>query len=417
MNLLLVAYFYPPCTDTGAQRPASMAGHLGALGHDVTVLTTSSYGPPPDGAARVVQTADAQRWRARRAGHDTVASMYDADSYSGRPHPLSRVIVPEPLALAWAPFARRKALRLARAERFDAVITSSPPESVHWIGRALSRRGIPWVADVRDGWTFEPLRPRFPTALQRRLDARQERRVLGAADVVVCVSQPAADDLRERGIADPLVVSNGWDPEGAASEAASSGVELDSERVSLVYTGRFGSYGRDPAGLVDAVATLVSEDPEAAARLEIVIAGPLTDRERSLFTRDLAPCRILLAGSLPRERALALQREADALLLIAHPTRTQLLNYKLFEYLASGAPILALAEGTEAGRVAAAAGAETARADDPKAIAEALKRVASGALRPPSSNAVAEFTYPAPANAMLAAVERARERANPSSAD
>ena len=33
MKLLLVAYFYPPCRDTGAQRPASMASGLRRLGH------------------------------------------------------------------------------------------------------------------------------------------------------------------------------------------------------------------------------------------------------------------------------------------------------------------------------------------------------------------------------------------------
>ncbi len=413
MKLLLVAYFYPPCTDTGAQRSVSMARHLSALGNEVTVLTTSAYGAPPRGPVRVVQSQDAARLRARRAGRDAVASMYDADSYSGRPHVLSRVIVPEPLALAWAPFAWRRALRLAAEEGFDAVITSSPPESVHMVGRALQKRGVPWLADVRDAWTFEPLRPRFPTALQRRLDARQERRLLGAADAVVCVSRPAADDLRRRGIADPVVVSNGWDPDGAAAAAASSGVELDSQRVSLVYTGRFGSYGRDPHALVDGLAMLAREDPVAAGKLALVIAGPLAERERPLFARDVSPARIVLAGSLSRERAIALQREADALLLVAQPTRTQLLNFKLFEYLASGTPILALAEGTEAGRVAAKAGAEVARADDAAAIAAALRRVARGELARPAADAVAEYTYPAPAEAMLAAVERARATSPP----
>jgi glycosyltransferase involved in cell wall biosynthesis len=406
MKLLLVAYFYPPCTDTGAQRPASMARHLSALGHEVTVLTTSAYGPAPEGPVRVVQTADAQRWRARRAGHETVASMYDADSYSGEPHIVSKVIVPEPLALAWAPFARRESLRLAGSERYDAVITSSPPESVHSIGRALQKRGVAWIADVRDAWTFEPLRPKFPTVFQRRLDERQERRLLGGADLVVCVSEPAADDLRRRGIANPILVSNGWDPELAGAEAESSGVELDPERTSLVYTGRFGSYGRDPTGFVEGLALLGSEDEEAAGRLEIVVAGPLTQGERSLFERDVSPVRIVLAGSLSRERALALQREADALLLIAQPARTQLLNYKLFEYLAAGSPILALAEGTEAGRVAARAGAEVVSADDPEAIAGALRRVARGELQPPAPDAVAAYTYPAPAKALAAAIAK-----------
>ncbi len=404
-SILLVAYFYPPCRDTGALRPASMSRWLRRLGHRVTVLTTAAYGPTtePD----VVQAADAQVWRARLHGKDRIGAIYDADAYGGRPHPLSKVVVPEPLALAWAPFARRRARVLARGRRFDCVITTSPPESVHTVGMALQRRGVPWVADVRDGWTFEPLRPRFPAAAQRRLDARLERRRLGAADVVVCVSEPAADDLRRRAIAEPIVVPNGWDPELATTAAGGPTGLLDPDRVSLVYTGRFGSYGRDPRALVEALARLGRDNPQTAAKLELVVAGPLTDDESRLMATDVSPARIVRAGSLERDRALALQREAGALLLIAQPTRSQLLNIKLFEYLASGRPILALAGGTEAGRVVEEIGGEVVRADDPAAIAAALAHVATTNLEAPPREAVAPYTYPAPAEGMAAAVEAA----------
>jgi glycosyltransferase involved in cell wall biosynthesis len=407
-SILLVSYFYPPCRDTGALRPASLAKWLARLGHRVTVLTTSAYGEQQgEDGIEVVRSADAQRWRARLHGEQTVAALFDSDTYGGRPHPLSKLIVPEPLALAWAPFARARALALQRSHHFDAVITTSPPESAHAIGLALRRRAVPWVADVRDAWSFEPLRPRFPTAAQRALDLRLERRWLGGADKVVCVSEPAAADLRRRGIADPLLIPNGWDPELAPPAAAAPTGLLDPERVSLLYTGRFGSYGRDPRPLIEALARLAVADPQAAARLELVVAGPLTEDEAELLRRDVAPARIVAAGSLPRERALALQREADALLLIAQPLRSQLLNIKLFEYLAAGRPILALATGTEAGRVVAEIGGEAVAADDPEAIAAALARLAAGELEPPPPEALAPYTYPAPAERMVEAVEAA----------
>ena len=415
-SILLVAYFYPPCRDTGALRPAAMARWLRRLGHEVTVLTTSAYGESAEPG--VVQTADAQRWRARLGGHDRIDALFDSDTYTGRPHPLSRVIVPEPLLAAWAPFARARAIRLNRERHFDCVITSSPPESAHLIGRALRRRGVPWVADVRDAWTFEPLRPEFPTRIQRRLDERLERRWLGGADVVVCVSEPAARDLRARGIADPVLIPNGWDPQlvptasGSGAEVAGAIREaLDPDRVSLVYTGRFGTYGRDPRPLVEALGSLARDEPKAAERLELVVAGPLTAAERELLATDVSPARVVLAGSLSRERALALQREADALLLIAQPTRSQLLNIKLFEYLAAGRPILALAAGTEAGRVVAELGGEAVRADDPAAIRAALARLAAGAPEAPPADTVRDYIYPAPAERMAGAVEAAIGRA------
>ena len=409
-RILLVAYFYPPSRDTGILRPAAMAKWLRRLGHEVTVLTTSAYGELPDDAAQgVVRTADAQRLRARLAGRESIGAMFDEPTYSGRPHPLSKVLVPEALVAAWMPFARSRALRLRRERGFDCVITTSPPESVHAIGVALQRRGLPWVADIRDAWTFESLRPTYPTNAQRRLDGWLERRWLGRADAVVCVSRPAAEDLRRRGIADPLLVANGWDPESPAPAPGPSGL-LDPYRRSIVYTGRFGSYGRDPRPLVAGLAELARSDREAAAQLELVIAGPLTNEERRLFETDVSPARIVLAGSVERERALALQREADALLLLAQPTRSQLLNIKLFEYVASGSPILALAAGTEAGRVAAELGAEVVPADDPAAIATTLARTAAGELEDPPAGALDPYTYPAPAEGMAAAVETAINR-------
>jgi glycosyltransferase involved in cell wall biosynthesis len=421
-SILFVAYFYPPCPDAGAHRPAAMVKYLRRLGHRVTVLTTAAYGrgadepagPTSPDAAGVVRTGDLQLVRARLRGSDRVQGIYEADTYSGRPHPLSRVLVPEPLVLSWVPFALPRALRLHRARRFDAVITTSPPESAHLIGRSLQRRGAAWVADVRDAWNFEPLRPAFPTRSQRRLDEWLERRLLGAAGVVTCVSHPAADDLQARVGATVELVPNGWDPELAPPPGGPEEHEaarlLDPERVSLVYTGRFGSYGRDPRPLIEALGRLAKFDPEVASRLELVVAGPYTDAELELLGADVAPARISVVGSLPRPAALALQRAADALLLIASPARSQLANLKLFEYLVAGRPVLALAEGTEAGRIVAETGGEVARSDDVGAIARAVGRLVQGEIPPPSSDRLREYSYPPVAKRMADVVERAIAR-------
>ncbi len=428
LRILLVAYFFPPTRDTGAQRPAAMAKYLTRLGHEVTVLTTNAFGtggagPGLEGVA-VLRASDLSLLRARMAGQESIGSLFDSDSYSGKPHPLSYAIVPEPLAVAWAPAARRAALRAHRSRPFDAVISTSPPESAHAVGLALHKRGVPWVADIRDAWTFEPLRPAFPLAAQNRLDEHLERRWLGAADRVVCVSEPAAADLRDRGIADPVVIANAWDPDADPSDAevAAARAEFDPERLSLLYTGRFGSYGRDPGALLEALTALGREQPAEAAKLELVVAGPLTAAEQALFERDVSPARIRLLGAVDRPRALALQRAAGALLLIAQAARSQLVNFKLFEYLAAGRPILALAAGTEAGRIVTETGTGSAvRGDDPVAIGSALSELLTGEpaaeVEAAATAAAARYSYPAAAEAMSGAVESAissRKNSSPS---
>lgn len=415
MRILLVAYFFPPTRDTGAQRPAAMAKYLTRLGHQVTVLSTGAFGEggEPEGV-EVIRAADAQTIRARRSEAGRVRSLFESDTYSGRPHPLSYVAVPEPLVAAWAPFARHAALRAHKRNRFDAVLTTSPPESVHLIGRAMRRRGVPWVADIRDAWSFEPLRPRFPLALQRRADLALERRWLGGADRIVCVSEPAAADLRTRGIAAAeriSVITNAWDPDSDpdAADLDAGAALLDQERVSLLYTGRFGSYGRDPVGLIEGLIRLARSRPADAGRLEVAIAGPLTPAEREQFASVPAPIRLTLLGSLERARALSLQRHADALLLIAQPTRSQLLNFKLFEYLAAGRAILPLCAGTEAGRIVDQLGAGPAiAANDPVAITAALGQLLDGELQPPRSEAADRYRYPAAAEQMAAVLAEAR---------
>ena len=386
-----------------------MAKWLRRRGHHVTVLTTSAYGALDDDAvADVERTADAQSWRARLRGKETVGAMFDSPTYAGRPHPLSRVLVPEPLVAAWAPFARsRRAAPAARAPLRLRDHELAARSRRIWSAMALHRRGVPWVADIRDAWTFESLRPEFPTAAQRALDGGSSAAGSAAADAVVCVSEPAAADLRERGIAAPAARPERLGPRGGGGRRRADRPARPRAHLARLH-GALRQLRTRPAA--------ARRGAPAARRLRPGRGGKARARRspgrsprtrRELFAADVAPARIVLAGSLERERALALQREADALLLVAQPQRSQLLNIKLFEYLASGTPILALAAGTEAGRVAGDLGAEVAPADDPEAIVVALARVAAGQLTAPAAGAVDAYTYPAPAAQMEDAVEAA----------
>jgi glycosyltransferase involved in cell wall biosynthesis len=207
------------------------------------------------------------------------------------------------------------------------------------------------------------------------------------------------------------VVSNGFDPElvpETADVQESPAGESDAGRVSIVYTGRFGGYGRDPRPLLTALREIAANEPGVAERLELVIAGPVLASERRQLD-GLDPIRVLERGVLSRPDTLALQRRADALLLLASPVRSQLTNLKLFEYLAARRPILGLAAGTEAGRMLADAGVDVVRADDPAAIKELLRRAAAGELAAPNAAPPRDFMYPAVAERMAAAVEAAIE--------
>ena len=411
-SILLVSYFYAPNAGAGAHRPTSMAKYLRRMGHRVTVLTTAAWGSLPDDSTEgIVRAYDLQLARARLAGRTRMEADFAAGIYSDRPHPLSYVIPPEPSVVAWAPFALARGARLQRHAPFDCVLTTSPIESVHVVGYALQRLGVPWVADIRDGWVFESLRPEWPLRLQRRLDEWLEATTLGAADAVVAVHRALVDDLRTRHGIQAVHISNGWDPDLLpAAEPYLDAMRrlLDPERVSLVHTGRLAAADRDPRPLLTALRELATEEPDSAARLELVIAGPTTEAELALLDADLAPARVLLAGSVSRPEAIALQRSADALLLLTAGTRTFEAPGKLFEYLAAGKPIVALAEGNEAARILAEVGAGIACSPrDVGAIKAALLELLTDGIEKGDPAAVERYTYPRLAEFMEAVVQQA----------
>jgi glycosyltransferase involved in cell wall biosynthesis len=389
-----------------ARRPAGLAKYLGALGYSVTVLTSGAWteGQSGNGPGRVVLTGDlmASRLNWRRANMRAWAS--GSGDYVAGTSRLAHAVVPDPALVTWLPYLVPRALRLARRERFDCVITTSGPESVHLAGLALAPR-MAWIADLRDGWGFETQHA-WPTRLQARTDAALERRVAQRADLMTAVTEPLAADLRERLGADARTMTNGYDPDEVPERTGASPL-LAADRLSLVHTGRMASSQRSPGPLIEAVGVLRQRLPRLAERLELVFAGPLTPEERSLLE---GAAQVRHVGNLEREDALRLQREADVLVLLTAGSRRGEATGKLFEYLGAERPILVLGEDSEAARIVRETKAgEVAPAADPARIAVALERVLSSDAAP--SVAPRVYAYPEIARRYAELVELARRRA------
>jgi glycosyltransferase involved in cell wall biosynthesis len=407
-SLLIVTHFYPPSDMVAARRPAGLAKYLERLGYRVTVLTSGAWGRPAPTTrlpGRTVWTGDLMQsrlnWRRENLRAWTGGASAEYEEGNSR---LARTIVPDVALVTWLPYLLPRALRLAGSERFDCVITTSGPESVHLAGAALRARGPAWIADFRDGWGFETLHD-WPTALQRRLDAALERFAATRADAVTAVSEPIAADLRERLGADALTITNGYDPDEVPARTGHS-PHLRPDRHSLVHSGRMASSQRTPAPLLEAFRLLRGRAPELAGRLELVFAGPITPVERELLSASDLADTVRTLGSLPRPEVLKLQREADGLLLLTSGARRGEATGKLYEYLGAERPLLVLGERTEAARITLDAGAGlVAPADDAERVAAALERMLAA---PTAAGAPSAYAYPAIAQRFAEVIERAR---------
>jgi glycosyltransferase involved in cell wall biosynthesis len=157
------------------------------------------------------------------------------------------------------------------------------------------------------------------------------------------------------------------------------------------------------------MARLRSVDPAEAGRLELVLAGRRDSEEQRLIEGLDLGGMVRHLGELSRAEALALQRRADALLLLTSRTLVWELPGKVFEYMGAGRPVLALAADNEAARVVDDAGIGwTVPPDDVDAIVAALWAMLRGELADAyAPRDLERYVYPAPAEALAGEVERA----------
>ncbi len=413
LRLLVITYAYPPAPFVGSNRWAAMVAHLRKLGHEVAVVTVSSFGRL-ELEIDVIRTPDLFAIPALRRLLVASAQPGAGEPSGGfAPPPLHELLlVPDPKLLGWLPPALAAVRRILRARRFDCLITASPFESTHLVGLMLGTRRPAWVADLRDGWTFEPWRAALPWSAQRRLDRWLEERTLIRADAVSAASEAVAAELERRLRRRIHHVANGWDPDLEPAVVAAGGPTPDASRVTLVYTGSlWKTVGQDPSPLLAALARLRRESPELSARLELMIAGPLSGIEAQRLQSFELDGIVRHVGHLARLQAIALQRRADALILITSRHRN-VVTGKIFEYLAAGRPILALARDDEAAAMIRATGTGiVVPLDDEVEIMRALCDAAAGKfLNVYQPRGLEAYRYPAPARAMLDVVREAIAR-------
>jgi glycosyltransferase involved in cell wall biosynthesis len=361
-RVLFVVYYFPPSGGPGVQRCLKFIRYLPRFGWEPLVLTvpeTADFqvrdetllGDVPSGLVirrtRCPEPYGLYRALTRQRG----AVSLDVSSQSAAERgPLRRllraaratILIPDG-RMAWRPHAVRGGLDLRRAVGFDAIFSSGPPFTAHLIGRDLHRRtGCPWVADYRDPWTtatFYPARPRCA----RRIDERYESSCVHAATRTLVVGEEMAREFRRRHAdVDParfVVLPNGFDPADFADVPHAPPREFRITHAGSLFR------GRAPEAFLAAIVDLMREHPGFAGRVRLCFAGRLDAEIRARLTRPPLDRVTELPGYLPHRESVALLRRSR-LLLLAIGTDAQarsMVTGKIYEYLASGVPILALA--------------------------------------------------------------------------
>ena len=201
-----------------------------------------------------------------------------------------------------------------------------------------------------------------------------ERGVIEGADLVLVASHTHGEQLRAAWPAAAARIydlPNGFEPVGPAGE----GGLPDPDHFTLVYTGTV-SEMPDALLLLEALHEVLGRRPEARRRIRVKFAGAydvaVEDRGIALGLKGIAE----YLGPVAHETARELQRQADLQVLFkpSAPGCRTMVPGKLYEYLDSGRPLLAILDpGDEAAQLAERGGAVVVPRSDRARLANVIE--------------------------------------------
>lgn len=364
-RVLYLSFYFPPSRASGVYRARATANHLAAQGWDVTVLAAplkflreaigsvdEKLADTVDDRIRVerprlnqfIWERDVRRFsRFRQAMPVTARYIYD----------LGQRVFPEHYA-SWGWASVRKALRLHARAPFDVVLATGNPFvsfAAAWLFRRLTR--VPYIVDYRDSWTLDLFEdePAFP---DDHPVWAWERRVLRGASRAVFVNEALRGWHAERypEVADRMmVVPNGWDPEllTVGEETPAPAGTAGPLRFSYVGT----VTNRQPVDEMVEAFRLARQHPDLAdatlnvfghlgffkgsdvALMEQLGLDPAANR-----TEDAAS-GVRYRGPVAKTDVARAYAESDVLVFLAGGAR-YVTSGKIFEYMASGRPIVSV---------------------------------------------------------------------------
>jgi glycosyltransferase involved in cell wall biosynthesis len=387
--ILIITHDWPPIRTAGTERILRFTQYLPEFGYRPLILTTNRYGSLADDVDQAVFRAGdwvhnsfrglrRQKEKTLSAQQQVTLPTLSNASFLGRLR--DRVMVPD-TKIGWIIPAVAVGKQVIQQQRPALIFSSSPPETTHLIAHRLSvSSGLPWIADLRDGWLFEPPNPSLRQGqIRRRVEARLERAMVEQAARIITATSPITEDLVNRypqAGARFSTITNGYDEyefDGLCRQRHGDGHFL------LTYTGSLSASrgGTNATALFAGLALHRQECPETPLRLRFV--GNIHQSERAQVTQfgieDLVEC----LPPVSRREAHQHQLDADALLLVTAPGQRSVATLKLFEYIRAGRPILALAQGNAAAEIVAQDDLGILVApDQPAAIAQGLAELLAG---------------------------------------
>ena len=354
-KVLIITYYWPPSGGAGVQRWLKFAKYLPEFGIEPIILTIdpeyASY-PQIDTSLENDISSDLKVFKTKSFEPLNVLSglfgkknvPYGGFTNVNKKSFLQTILrfirgnffIPD-ARIGWNKFAYKKAKEIISEYNIDTVITTSPPHSTQLIGLKLKKNlNINWIADFRDPWTdIYYYKDLLHTGFAKSIDKKKERQVLENADKVITVGDSLKATLKRKVDREKYtIITNGFD------EKDFSGIEqIQQEKFTITYTGTL-SDQYNISAFIEACKNLKSKGRDFIIRF----IGNVAESKLVEFKEADLLKNVDIINYVPHQKSIEYLYNSSVLLL-AIPDfdgNIGILTGKLFEYLASGIPVLGI---------------------------------------------------------------------------
>ncbi|MEB2776015.1 glycosyltransferase family 4 protein [Algoriphagus sp. D3-2-R+10] len=358
-RVLIITYYWPPSGGSGVQRWLKFAKYLPEAGWEPVIFTPEN----PDfdlkdeslekEISNDLEVMKFPIWepyqlldkiRGKKESHPGRVMEQTEQSFIEKAAIWLRanLMIPDP-RIFWVKPSVKFLTELVEKGQFQAIITTGPPHSMHLIGRDLKRKtNIFWLADFRDPWSQWEFLDKLPMQNSvREKHKKLEQEILSEADVVTTISPTFQQDLNQLSDRKINLLTNGYDSSDIPQNFSVG--EKKAGSLHLVYTGIIDSI-RNPMPLLKAMKEEFSKEK---GEVQFTFVGRVSEQVREEIQADSwLSVHVNFAGYVSHQEVFGFYAKADALALILTNTKNAKGNIpgKLFEYMATTLPILALGD-------------------------------------------------------------------------
>jgi len=345
-KILIISYFFPPCNFVGAQRTSSWVKHLHKKGY-FPIIVTRQWN---EGQTDIVDKVDNNEMEHLTFDSNEVYRMPNKRTLRDRCseykflRPIQKLlsfieIVFSNFFIKALPYSNiyQKARNILHDDpSIRIVIASGRPFQSFYFGYLLKKEfDIHWIPDYRDEWTSHqnPTDKSFLWKFIHKLEKRSEKKWTSNADGFITVSDHWQNSIGTYIEKPGHVVMNGYDRIHPLTNR-----KYSNDVLNIVYAGTL--YPSQPIEIFIKAFQRVSVSSKIKINVTFIGANLIPSEIRRLKNLKGNSSNIEFLNRMPKSRIIQEMQKADVLLLTAFENVTGWYAAKLFEYYASGTPIL-----------------------------------------------------------------------------